>query len=396
MLCAMTAVTALVVLVALAVGMALGWWLRSARGDVELARAGERLAAAAAGEDAVRRSLALLNEDAARRHSGAIGESIARVVDPLRDAVDALENHVRVAERDRASAYAGLTEQVAGMHRASRHLASQTDQLVTALRAPQIRGRWGEMQLERVVELAGMTKHCDFDTQVVGDGVRPDLVVRLAGGRSVVVDAKVPLVAFLDAAAETDPETVDRHLERHARHLRTHVDALADKKYWRAFDPSPEFVVLFVPGDPFLDAALTRDRGLLEHAFTRNVVLATPTTLVALLRTVAFTWRQESLAEDAAAVVALGRELYERLGTVGDHVDKVGSHLGKAVDAFNSAVGSLDNRVFVTARRLHEMSRFDGDPPTASTVDVRPRGVVRSATHTTAPSRHGHAAEASG
>ncbi len=247
MLCAMTAVTALVVLVALAVGMALGWWLRSARGDVELARAGERLAASAAGEEADRRSLAL---------------------------------------------YAGLTEQVAGMHRASRHLASQTDQLVTALRAPQIRGRWGEMQLERVVELAGMTRHCDFDTQVVGDGVRPDLVVRLAGGRSIVVDAKVPLVAFLDAAAETDPETVDRHLERHARHLRTHVDALADKKYWRAFDPSPEFVVLFVPGDPFLDAALTRDRGLLEHAFTRNVVLATPTTLVALLRTVAFTCRQ--------------------------------------------------------------------------------------------------------
>ncbi|MBY6365592.1 DNA recombination protein RmuC [Rhodococcoides corynebacterioides] len=391
----MTVVTALVVLAALAVGMALGWWLRAAKGDVELARAGERLAATAAGEEAVRRSLALLNEDAARRHSGAIGESIARVVDPLRDAVDALENHVRVAERDRVSAYAGLTEQVAGMHRASRHLASQTDQLVTALRAPQIRGRWGEMQLERVVELAGMTRHCDFDTQVVGDGIRPDLVVRLAGGRSIVVDAKVPLVAFLDAAAETDPETVDRHLERHARHLRTHVDALADKKYWRAFDPSPEFVVLFVPGDPFLDAALTRDRGLLEHAFTRNVVLATPTTLIALLRTVAFTWRQESLAEDAAAVVALGRELYERLGTVGDHVDKVGSHLGKAVDAFNTAVGSLDNRVFVTARRLHEMSLFDGDPPTARTVDARPRSVVRAATHTTASSCSGHADEAS-
>lgn len=376
----MTAITAVTVLVTLLLGIALGWWLRAARGEVELARAGERLAVSADNEETLRRSLSLLNEDSARRHSGAIGQQVSHLVEPLRDAVDSLEEHVRVVERDRVHAYAGLSEQVAGMHRASRQLASQTDQLVTALRAPQIRGRWGEIQLERVVELAGMTRHCDFDTQVSADGVRPDLVVRLAGGKSIVVDAKVPLVAFLDASAEQDPETIDRHLERHAKHLRTHVDQLADKKYWRSFDPSPEFVVLFVPGDPFLDAALTRDRGLLEHAFSRNVVLATPTTLIALLRTVAFTWKQDALAEDAARVRVLGRELYERLGTVGAHVDRLGAQLGKAVDSFNAAAGSLDTRVFVTARKLHEMSLFEGEPPHVTPVDQRPRTMSTTAT----------------
>ncbi|MGB3770032.1 MAG: DNA recombination protein RmuC [Rhodococcus sp. (in: high G+C Gram-positive bacteria)] len=369
----MTAISAVTVLVTLLVGIVVGWWLRSARGDVELARASARLAVSADNEDTLRRSLSLLNEDSARRHSGAIGEKVSDLVDPLRDAVDSLEEHVRLVERDRVHAYAGLSEQVAGMHRASRQLASRTDQLVTALRAPQIRGRWGEIQLERVVEMAGMTRYCDFDTQVTADGVRPDLVVRLAGGKNVIVDAKVPLVAFLDASAEQDPETVDRHLARHARHVRTHVDQLADKKYWFSFDPSPEFVILFVPGDPFLDAALTRDRGLLEHAFSRNVVLATPTTLIALLRTIAFTWKQDALAEDAARVKVLGRELYERLGTVGAHVDRLGTQLGKAVESFNATAGSLDSRVFVTARKLHEMSLFDGEPPHVTPVEQRPR-----------------------
>lgn len=391
----MNLLTVASVLLTLGLGVLLGWLLRGARGDVELAKATERLAVSADNEETLRRSMALLSEDSARRHSGAIGQQVSHLVGPLKDSVDALEEHVRSVERDRVQAYAGLTEQVAGMHRASRQLSSQTDQLVTALRAPQVRGRWGEIQLERVVELAGMTRHCDFDTQVVADGVRPDLVVRLAGGKRIVVDAKVPLVAFLDATAENDPETVDRHLARHARHLRTHVDQLADKKYWRAFEPSPEFVVLFVPGDPFLDAALIRDPALLEYAFARNVVLATPTTLIALLRTVAYTWKQESLAADAAAVQVLGRELYERIGTVGAHVDRLGSQLGKAVDSFNAAAGSLDARVFVTARKMHEMALFDGDPPSVTRLDQRPRFMASRADVSGESPRDGHANGAS-
>ncbi len=237
----------------------------------------------------------------------------------------------------------------------------------------QIRGRWGEIQLERVVELAGMVRHCDFDTQVSKDGVRPDLLVYLAGGKQIVVDAKVPFAAYLDAAQTEDPAAREQHLSRHARQLRTHVDQLADKTYWESFDPTPEFVVLFVPGDPFLDAALTADSGLLEHAFSRNVILATPTTLIALLRTIAHTWRQEALSQDAAKIHQLGRELYSRLGTVGAHLDRLGSQLGKAVDSFNLTVASMESRVTVTARKLHDLDVFDGDVTEVSAVDSWPR-----------------------
>ncbi len=259
------------------------------------------------------------------------------------------------------------------MHRTSQMLSTQTNRLVTALRAPQIRGRWGEIQLERVVELAGMVRHCDFDTQVSKEGVRPDLLVYLAGGKQIVVDAKVPFAAYLDAAQTEDPAAREQHLTRHARQLRTHIDQLADKTYWESFDPTPEFVVLFVPGDPFLDAALTADSGLLEHAFARNVILATPTTLIALLRTIAHTWRQEALSQDAAKIHQLGRELYSRPGTVGAHLDRLGSQLGKAVDSFNLTVASMESRVTVTARKLHDLDVFDGDVTEVSAVDSWPR-----------------------
>ena len=259
------------------------------------------------------------------------------------------------------------------MHRASVALSTQTSQLVTALRAPQIRGRWGEMQLERVVELAGMVKHCDFDTQVTRDGVRPDMIVRLAGGRQIVVDAKVPFAAYLDAAQEEDASARTELMSRHSRQLRTHVDQLAAKEYWHSFEPTPEFVILFVPGDPFLDAALTSDSSLLEYAFSKNVILATPTTLVALLRTVAYTWKQESLAEDAARIQQLGRELYTRLGVVSSHLDKLGAHMGKAVDSFNATVSSVDTRVGVTARKLHDLELFDADVVEVRRVHTRPR-----------------------
>lgn len=369
----MTALTALGLLVALGLGAVLGWLLRASRDGERAARAEAQLAALRENEGQLRQSLAAVSEDAARRQSGAIGDQVSRLVGPLSEAVGALSQQVEQVERNRVHAFAGLSEQVEGMHRASQLLSTRTGQLVTALRAPQVRGRWGEIQLERVVELAGMVKHCDFDTQVSKDGVRPDLLVYLAGGKQIVVDAKVPFAAYLDAAEAEDATERDRHLARHARQLRTHVDQLSAKAYWESFDPTPEFVVLFVPGDPFLDAALGADSELLEYAFARNVVLATPTTLVALLRTIAHTWRQEALSRDAATIHRLGRELYQRLGVVGSHLDRLGTQLGKSVDSFNMTVSSLETRVGVTARKLHELEIFDGDLPDVQRVDAWPR-----------------------
>ncbi|MDI6629848.1 MULTISPECIES: DNA recombination protein RmuC [Rhodococcus] len=369
----MNILTAFGLLVALGIGAVVGWLLHASRMGDRAVRAEAQLAALREHEGMLRQSLSAVNEDSARRNSTVIGQQVSHLVEPLHDAVDALSEHVRQVEHNRIRAYAGLSEQVTGMHRASMHLSTQTAQLVTALRAPQIRGRWGEIQLERVVELAGMVKHCDFDTQVSKDGIRPDMIVRLAGGRQIVVDAKVPFAAYLDAAQDEDPAAREKNLRRHAKQLRTHIDQLADKAYWQAFEPTPEFVVLFVPGDPFLDAALTSDTGLLEYAFGRNVILATPTTLVALLRTVAYTWKQESLAEDAARIQQLGRELYTRIGVVSTHLDKLGAHLGKAVESFNSTVGSVDTRVSVTARKLHELELFDADPVDIARVDERPK-----------------------
>lgn len=380
----MDLLTAFLLLVVLAVGVALGWFIHAARAGDRLGRAEAALAAGRANEAAVRGSISLLSEDSARRQSGAIGAEIAGVVGPLRDAVGSLAEHIDAVEKSRVDAYAGLREQVAGMHRTSALLTSQTTQLVTALRAPQVRGRWGELQLQRVVELAGMVEHCDFSTQVSAqldgdDGpvtVRPDLVVRLANNRQIVVDAKVPFAAYLDAVECTADADRPALLAKHARQLRAHVDALSAKTYWKAFEPSPEFVVLFVPGDSFLEAALAADAHLLEHSFAHNVVIATPTTLIALLRTVAHTWRQEALSRDAAAIHALGRELHGRLVTVGAHLDKLGTQLGRAVDSFNSTVSSMESRVLVTARRLSELQVSEVPVPQPTPIDRHPRRVA--------------------
>ncbi len=359
-------------------GLGLGWLGHAARAGHRATAAEARLAVAADNERLLRQSLSAANEDAARRHSHAVGA----MVEPLRAAVGALNEHIQQVERQRISAYSSLREQVASMQRTSHQLTGQTGQLVAALRAPQIRGRWGEIQLERVVELAGMTRHCDFQTQVHRTGrgeddraVRPDLVVRLAGERHIVVDAKVPFAAYLDACGTDDPDVRAELLTRHAKHLRAHVDQLSDKAYWAAFEPAPEFVVLFVPGDPFLDAALTTDSELLEYAFGRNVILATPTTLIALLRTIAFGWRQEALSRDMATVQRLGRELYHRLGMTGKHLDRLGAQLGKAVEAFNCTVASVESRVMVTARKLHDLEIAEQDVPTIGRVDCLPRAV---------------------
>ncbi|MEU2175878.1 DNA recombination protein RmuC [Nocardia sp. NPDC019219] len=374
----MTAPMLAALLLVFAAGSGLGWLSHAARAGQRAAAAEARLAAAADNERLLRQSLTAANEDAARRHSHAVGA----MVEPLRAAVGALNEQIQQVERQRLTAYSGLREQVASMQRASHQLTGQTGRLVAALRAPQVRGRWGEIQLERVVELAGMTRHCDFQTQVSRTGrgaddrtVRPDLVVRLAGGRHIVVDVKVPFAAYLDACDTDDPDVRAELLARHAKHLRAHVDQLADKAYWAAFDPAPEFVVLFVPGDPFLDAAVTTDSELLEYAFGRNVILATPTTLVALLRTIAFGWRQEALSRDMATVQRLGRELYQRLGTTGKHLDRLGVQLGRAVEAFNYTVASVESRVLVTARKLHDLEIAEQEVPEIGRVDSRPRAV---------------------
>lgn len=313
--------------------------------------------------------------------TGRVGSSVTDVAALLTPAADALlrvEQRLQEVERDRVGAYAGLREQVAALHRTSADLGSHTRSLVGALRAPQVRGRWGEVQLQRIVELAGMVEHCDFDTQVSatgvdGGGVRPDMIIRLSGGRQIPVDSKVPFAAWLEALDCTEDRRRGALMAAHARALRGHVDALSAKAYWRHFQPAPEFVVLFVPGEPLLDAALAVDPGLSDHAFGRNVVIATPTSLIALLRTIAFTWRQERLSTSAAEIHALGRELHGRLGTVAGHLTSLGAGLERAVQSYNHTVRSMETRVLVTARRFTDLGVAGEQVLGPEPVDTVPR-----------------------
>jgi DNA recombination protein RmuC len=368
-----TVSTLAVVIICLAVGAALGWLAARLRAAADIARLEATVQAGRDGEERLEQSLRALNYEATAQSQ----EAVARAVAPLHDVLRRYEQRVAELEHSRVDAYAELREQVRTMGAVSGELRTETKQLVAALRAPQVRGRWGEHQLRRIVEAAGLLEHCDFAEQVTAatdnQGVRPDMLVRLHGGRTVVVDAKAPFDSYLSAMEARDERTRDTHLDQHARVLRGHVDALSAKAYWTAFAQTPDFVVLFVPADPFLDAALQRDPSLLEHAFTRNVVLATPATLIALLRTVAFSWRQEALARNAVAVHELARELYGRLATLGDHVGKLGSSLSGAVTAYNKAVGSLESRVLVSARKLAEMGVSDDELPVPAQIEIAPR-----------------------
>src|ERR1700722_16505463 len=291
--------------------------------------------------------------------------AVEQLVQPLREALANMEAQLRETDAARRSSHAALAEQVNVARHSSDQLRTQTQALVTALRRPEARGRWGEMQLRRVAELAGMDARCDFDEQVsiqTPDGlVRPDMVVRLAGGKNIVVDSKVSLAAYLEAAESADESVRSARLDAHARHLREHVDRLAAKAYWAALSPAPEFVVLFIPGEAFLAPALEHDPALLEHALAHKVHIATPTTLVTMLRTAQYAWQQAALSENARAVFDIGRELYERLAGLGKHVDGLGKALTNAVTAYNRTVGSLESRVLVSARKLNELGLTDAE-----------------------------------
>jgi DNA recombination protein RmuC len=291
--------------------------------------------------------------------------AMEHMVQPLRETLARVEMQLRESDEARIRSAAALAEQVMVARQSSDELRAQTQALVTALRRPEARGRWGEMQLRRVAEMAGMNARCDFDEQVsvtTDDGlVRPDMVIRLAGGKNIVVDSKVSLAAYLEAAEATDDAVREKRLDAHARHLREHVDRLAAKAYWAALSPAPEFVVLFIPGEAFLAPALEHDPALLEHAITHKVHIATPTTLITMLRTAQYAWQQEALSDNARAVFDLGRELYDRIAGLGKHVDGLGKALTNAVSSYNKTIGSLEGRVLVSARKLSQLGVVEAE-----------------------------------
>jgi DNA recombination protein RmuC len=303
----------------------------------------------------------------------------AAALAPLRDALGRVEQQVGTLERDRTHQFAALEQTLAQVRLSTSELGRQTQSLAGSLNASTVRGAWGEVQLRRVLELAGLLARCDFEEQVSRVSrhqkqVRPDVVVRLPGDKFLVVDAKAPMVAFLQAQAEElDSRERNQLLRDHAVHLKGHVRALADKDYWSAFETSPEMVVCFVPSDAMLSAALAADPSLHEDAMARRVVLVGPGALMALLRTVAFTWQQDALTSNARELMAVGRELYDRLGTLGGHAAKMGSALQRSVETYNQLVGALESRVLVTARRMRELEVVSDELPAIRPVEAGPR-----------------------
>jgi DNA recombination protein RmuC len=332
--------------------------------------------------------LHLANEKLERFHERAQGDLEARqkavdsLVQPIRESLVKVDGKLGEIELKREHAYASLDAQLRGL--VETHLPllhSETAKLVQSLRQPAARGRWGEVQLRRVVELAGMLDHCDFVEQQSADGedgrMRPDLIVKLPGGRQIVVDSKAPLTAFLDANDATDDDTCKAHLQRHAQLVRSHMTALGRKAYWETFGPSPDFVVMFLPGESLYYAAHQSDPGLIEAGANEKVLLAGPTLLIGLLKAIALGWREEALALNAQEVAELGRQLYDRIGTLAGHWTEVGSKLEKAVVAYNNSVGTLDNRLIVTARKFQELkvAPEGAEIEAPATIDTRPKAL---------------------
>lgn len=322
-----------------------------------------------------------LSGEALQQSSSAFLQQAQQSLEPLRDAVDRYQRAVQQLEVERQGAYSSLEAQVTALRSSSDSLQREAGNLVVALRSADVRGRWGELTLRRVAELAGMAEHCDFVEQATAEGesgrLRPDMIVRLPAGRQIVVDAKVPLSAYLDAAAATTDDERRRARDRHAQQVRKHVQLLGDKDYWEPFGRSLDLVVMFIPGESFFGAAVEADADLIEYAIGRRVVIATPMTLVALLRAVEMGWREERLAAAAQTVTDEGRELHKRVTIFLRHFTDVGAALGKATGAYNSAVGSLQSRVLPAARRLRDLTAAtDEEPPRVVPIEALPQELV--------------------
>lgn len=372
--------------------------------EAELENAGraaaEKLAVLEHAEQRLREAFIVLSSDALRANSQsflelartALGElhqaasadlvlrqqAIDALVKPVADTLARVDAQLRTVETARQGHYAEIEKHIELVARSHESLHGETRNLVRALRAPAVRGRWGELQLRRVVELAGMVEHCDFTEQPsvdTGDGrLRPDLVIHLPGGKRVVVDAKAPLEAYLDAAATPDDAAREAALARHAAQVRAHMSKLGEKRYWAQFQPAPEFALLFLPGEAFFAAALEQDPGLVEWGVERKVIVASPTTLIALLRAVAYGWQQERAARNAEEISRLGRELHERVRSMADHFTRLGARLADAVGAYNATLGSLESRVLVSARRLDALGvGAGGELPSPEPVEEQPR-----------------------
>ena len=394
----MTTTALLVAAGALAAGLLIGWLLARASAGARVAglqaeleserrRAKDQEALVAAADARLRETFSALSADAlkannqqfldlaatrlaaaqdtARAELDVRQQAIAQLVKPVEDSLKRVDERIGLVEKDRVGAYAELRAHVEEMGRSQQLLRAETQNLVKALRTPHVRGAWGEIQLRRVVEMAGMLEHCDFTEQTStddGDGrrLRPDLIIRLPGDKTIVVDSKAPMSAYMDAAEAPDETARSALLDQHARQVRKHIGDLAAKSYWSQFPNAPDFVVMFLPGESFFSAACQCDPTLIDYAVDQSVIPASPTTLITLLRTVQFGWRQETVAASAEEIRALGQELYDRLRVLAGHLQRVGNGLTSAASAYNDAVGSFESRALVSARKFAELGAGQG------------------------------------